>query len=80
MSISSEVNPALLRLSLTSWLRKRIVRFKPIVNDLQDYDRDELGQEKFVVFLMATFGEGDPTDNAQVREETQGQKCDRAPV
>ncbi len=32
--------------------------------DLEGYENEELANEKFVVFLMATFGEGEPTDNA----------------
>lgn len=42
----------------------KLYGFKAVVHDLQDYDPDSLENEKFVVFLMATFGEGDPTDNA----------------
>lgn len=38
--------------------------FKAVVQDLEDYPLDDLASEKFCVFLMATFGEGDPTDNA----------------
>ncbi|OWZ00455.1 NADPH-cytochrome P450 reductase, partial [Phytophthora megakarya] len=33
--------------------------------DLEDYDAAEkLKEEKLVIFVMATYGEGDPTDNA----------------
>ena len=42
----------------------RAFGFRTHVHDLQDYDRDSLAEESFVVFLLATFGEGDPTDNA----------------
>lgn len=42
----------------------KLFGFKAVVHDLQDYDRDNLAEETFCVFLLATFGEGDPTDNA----------------
>lgn len=32
--------------------------------DLEDYDNEDLADEKFALYLMATFGEGEPTDNA----------------
>lgn len=32
--------------------------------DLGDYDPTNLAQENIVLFLVATYGEGDPTDNA----------------
>eukprot|EP01006_Ploeotia_vitrea_P057942 TRINITY_DN68505_c0_g1_i1.p1 TRINITY_DN68505_c0_g1~~TRINITY_DN68505_c0_g1_i1.p1 ORF type:complete len:692 (-),score=387.30 TRINITY_DN68505_c0_g1_i1:64-1905(-) len=39
--------------------------FKAKVVDLEDYDHEqELEEEHFVVFVVATFGEGDPTDSA----------------
>lgn len=38
--------------------------FLATTRDLQDVDLESLQDEKFAVFLMATFGEGDPTDNA----------------
>lgn len=39
--------------------------FKAEVVDLEDYDPDDdMADEKFAVFLMSTFGEGEPTDNA----------------
>jgi NADPH-ferrihemoprotein reductase len=38
--------------------------FSAKVVDLEGYDAESLAEEKFVVFLMATFGEGEPTDNA----------------
>lgn len=39
--------------------------FSAKVYDLENYDHaTDLSQEKFVVFLLATFGEGEPTDNA----------------
>jgi NADPH-ferrihemoprotein reductase len=34
------------------------------VVDLEEYDPEELEQTDFCVLLMATFGEGEPTDNA----------------
>ncbi|ETO01351.1 NADPH-cytochrome-P450 oxidoreductase [Reticulomyxa filosa] len=35
------------------------------VIDLEEYDVEELQDEKLVIFLVATYGEGEPTDNAQ---------------
>jgi NADPH-ferrihemoprotein reductase len=31
---------------------------------LEDFEEDELPNDRFAVFLVATFGEGEPTDNA----------------
>jgi len=42
----------------------KLFGFKAVVHDLQDYNADCLCDESFAVFLMSTFGEGDPTDNA----------------
>merc|ERR1719295_208740 len=33
--------------------------------DLEDYDPEDLCNEELVIFLVATYGEGEPTDNAQ---------------
>jgi len=38
--------------------------FSAKVIDLEDYDPDDIGEERCLVFLLATFGEGEPTDNA----------------
>ena len=38
--------------------------YSPRVHDLEDYNLDDLPNEKLAVFLMSTFGEGDPTDSA----------------
>lgn len=32
--------------------------------DLDSFDADELAKSKLAIFLMATYGEGEPTDNA----------------
>lgn len=43
----------------------RHANFNARVVDLEDYDHEtELPNEKFVLFLLATFGEGEPTDSA----------------
>lgn len=42
----------------------KVFGFKAAVHDLQDFDHDSLNEEKFAVFLISTFGEGDPPDNA----------------
>ncbi len=34
--------------------------------DLENFDANELAQTELAVFLMATYGEGEPTDNAAV--------------
>lgn len=39
---------------------------RPIVADLSDYDHDTIShipQDKIVLFLVSTYGEGDPSDN-----------------
>ena len=44
----------------------RLFGFQAAVKDLEAFDSaEELRGEAFAVFLMATFGEGEPTDNAQ---------------
>eukprot|EP00127_Corallochytrium_limacisporum_P005297 Clim_evm28s202 gene=Clim_evmTU28s202 len=46
--------------------------FKCLVADIEDYEMEnltklggELGEDHLAVFCMATYGEGDPTDNSQ---------------
>ena len=39
--------------------------FYPQLKDLEDFKPDELSAERCAIFFMATYGEGDPTDNAQ---------------
>jgi NADPH-ferrihemoprotein reductase len=39
--------------------------FNAVPVDMVDYDPEELAEEKLVVFLIATYGEGEPTDNAR---------------
>ena len=38
--------------------------FEARMVDLEDFDPEELKDSKLVLFLVATYGEGDPTDNA----------------
>jgi len=33
--------------------------------DLEDYDVEDLAEETLAIFVMATYGEGEPTDNAK---------------
>merc|ERR1712137_633777 len=35
------------------------------VVDLEDFTIDDLQDEEFVIFMLATYGEGEPTDNAK---------------
>jgi len=35
------------------------------VVDLEEYDREQLEFEKFLIFCVATYGDGEPTDNAK---------------
>lgn len=39
--------------------------FNAIAMDMIDYDPEDLCNEPFVVFVLATYGEGEPTDNAR---------------
>lgn len=38
--------------------------FESVVVDLEDFDPQELKSVRLSIFLMATYGEGEPTDNA----------------
>eukprot|EP00730_Choanoeca_flexa_P013197 TRINITY_DN5061_c0_g1_i2.p1 TRINITY_DN5061_c0_g1~~TRINITY_DN5061_c0_g1_i2.p1 ORF type:complete len:658 (+),score=164.43 TRINITY_DN5061_c0_g1_i2:63-2036(+) len=51
---------------------------KAIVADLQDYDMDQLEQleDAVALFCVATYGEGEPTDNAQDFHESVKSKQD----
>jgi sulfite reductase alpha subunit-like flavoprotein len=42
----------------------KIYGYAAKVHDLEDYDKDELINEKYAVFLIATFGEGTVTEIA----------------
>ncbi|KAL6040645.1 NADPH--cytochrome P450 reductase, partial [Balamuthia mandrillaris] len=39
--------------------------FNPQSIDLEDYDKEDLENEERAIFVMATYGEGEPTDNAK---------------
>jgi len=39
--------------------------FFPEIGDLEDYDVEDLANEEMVVMCLATYGEGEPTDNAK---------------
>jgi len=39
--------------------------FNAVSKDMVDYEPDQLSSESLVVFLVATYGEGEPTDNAR---------------
>lgn len=39
--------------------------FAPEVVDMEEYDMEELHSESFVIIVIATYGEGEPTDNAR---------------
>eukprot|EP00400_MALV-I_sp_L67-5_P000429 gene429-126_t len=43
---------------------KKILGEKAKVLDLEDWEEDEFCENKIVIFCVATYGEGDPTDNA----------------
>lgn len=34
------------------------------VVDVEDFDQESMGNEKLLMFLLATYGDGEPTDNA----------------
>lgn len=39
--------------------------FFPEVVDMEEYDEGDLENEEFAIFCLATYGEGEPTDNAK---------------
>ena len=43
----------------------RAYGFKPEVIDLEDYECDDLESVELAIYCMATYGEGEPTDNAR---------------
>lgn len=43
----------------------RTYDFYSEVEDLESYSPDDLADEQFVIFCLATYGEGEPTDNAK---------------
>lgn len=50
---------------LAGELRKRFAdALTVVVEDLENYKNQQLSKEKLVVFIMATYGDGEPTDNA----------------
>ena len=42
-----------------------VIGFATKVVDLEDFSADTLQKEKFSIFITATYGEGEPTDNAR---------------
>eukprot|EP01062_Namystynia_karyoxenos_P027987 TRINITY_DN212_c0_g3_i1.p1 TRINITY_DN212_c0_g3~~TRINITY_DN212_c0_g3_i1.p1 ORF type:complete len:664 (+),score=272.65 TRINITY_DN212_c0_g3_i1:99-2090(+) len=54
------------------------IGFRAKLEDLLDYEADRLAEEKFVVFVVATYGEGEPTDTMKdfytwLLDESRGQ-------
>lgn len=45
-------------------LDARLNGFDVVVHDMQTYDRSKFGDVKLAVFVVATYGHGEPTDNA----------------
>lgn len=39
--------------------------FAPEVVNMEDYDPEDLSEEEFIMVVVATYGEGEPTDNAK---------------
>lgn len=35
-----------------------------MVVDVEDFDHENMGSEKLLLFMLATYGDGEPTDNA----------------
>merc|ERR1711991_1125221 len=46
------------------------------LKDMEDVDGDELQEQKHVLFLVATYGEGEPTDNAKELWTWLNDECD----
>jgi len=43
--------------------------FDPEVVDMEEYDMEDLHNESFIMIVIATYGEGEPTDNARQFDE-----------
>lgn len=53
--------------SLSKQLMKRMKKggFEPEVHDMAEYDRSRLPQEKNLLIITSTYGDGEPPDNAE---------------
>ena len=47
-----------------------------VIEDIEHFDRDTLGSQNVLLFVMATYGGGEPTDNALDFVEWLTKKCD----
>lgn len=45
------------------------------LKDMEDVDGDQLSAQKYVIFVVATYGEGEPTDNAKEMWEYLTKEC-----
>ena len=53
--------------------------------DFEDFDSEDMMKSKLAIFLMATYGEGEPTDNAHkfynwIKPEDKKEQCEHANI